>query len=281
MRKIGKDQIIEAVKNLFLLAGRVLPEDVFCALKSAKDKEISPLGISVLDDIIANKEIAEKEGLALCQDTGYAVLFIEWGVEVLFDGDNLNDAINEGVRRAYQEGYYRKSIVSDPLFDRKNTGDNTPCVAHIELVPGDKVKIIAAPKGGGSENMSAIKMLKPAEGITGLKNFVLETVEKAGGNPCPPIIVGIGVGGTFEKCAYLAKKALLRELGSKNSDVRYARLEEELLTEINNLGIGPMGFGGRVTALAVHIEYYPCHIASLPVSVNIQCHSARHKEIIL
>lgn len=281
MRKISRDEIIEAVKGLFIEAGRVLPEDVYCAFLEAKKKEISPLGQSVLDQLIENKRMAEEEGLALCQDTGFAVVFVEWGEKVLFDGDNLFETINEGVRRAYQEGYYRKSIVSDPLFDRKNTGDNTPCLLHLELVPGDKVKIIAAPKGGGSENMSAIKMLRPADGVDGVKKFVIETVEKAGGNPCPPIIVGIGIGGTYEKAALLSKKALLREIGSKNKDERYKRLEEELLEEINRLGIGPMGFGGRVTALAVNIEYFPCHIASLPVAINIQCHSARHKEIVL
>ncbi|MCX7990516.1 MAG: fumarate hydratase [Proteobacteria bacterium] len=281
MRKIGSDEITKAVKNLFLEAGRILPEDVTCAFVSALDNEISPLGKAVLEQLIENKEIAKKEGLALCQDTGFAVVFVEWGEKVLFEGENLFEAINQGVRLAYDEGYYRKSIVSDPLFDRKNTGDNTPALIHFEIVPGEKVKITAAPKGGGSENMSAIKMLKPADGVEGVKKFVLETVEKAGGNPCPPVIVGVGIGGTFEKSALLAKKALLRELGSKNKDERYAKLEEELLKEINKLGIGPMGLGGRITALGVHIEFYPCHIASLPVAVNIQCHSARHKEIIL
>ncbi len=281
MRKICKDEIISAVKEIFLEAGKCLPNDVTEAFVLAREQEISPLGKAILDQLIENKEIAETEGLALCQDTGFAVVFVEWGEKVLFDGENLYEAINEGVRLAYQEGFYRKSIVSDPLFDRKNTGDNTPCLLHIDIVPGDKVKIIAAPKGGGSENMSAIKMLRPADGVEGVKKFVIETVEKAGGNPCPPIIVGIGIGGTFEKSAFLAKKALLREIGSKNIDNRYAKLEEDLLEAINKLGIGPMGFGGRITALAVHIEFYPCHIASLPVAVNIQCHSARHKEIIL
>lgn len=281
MRKICKDEIINAVKEIFLEAGKCLPNDVTEAFVLAREQEISPLGKAILDQLIENKEIAETEGLALCQDTGFAVVFVEWGEKVLFDGENLYEAINEGVRLAYQEGFYRKSIVSDPLFDRKNTGDNTPCLLHIDIVPGDKVKIIAAPKGGGSENMSAIKMLRPADGVEGVKKFVIETVEKAGGNPCPPIIVGIGIGGTFEKSAFLAKKALLREIGSKNIDNRYAKLEEDLLEAINKLGIGPMGFGGRITALAVHIEFYPCHIASLPVAVNIQCHSARHKEIIL
>lgn len=281
MKKIKEEQIIETVKNLFLDAVKLLPEDVYCAFEEGLKIEESPLGKAVLEQLIENKKIAEKENMALCQDTGFAVVFIEWGTKAIFEGEDLFKAVNEGVRRAYSEGYYRKSIVNDPLFDRKNTGDNTPCLLHIELVPGENVRIIAAPKGGGSENMSAIKMLRPADGIEGVKKFVLETVEKAGGNPCPPIIVGVGIGGTFEKAAYLSKKALLREIGEHNKDERYARLEKDLLTEINKLGIGPMGFGGRVTALAVNIEYYPCHIASLPVAVNIQCHSARHKEVIL
>ncbi|MCX7769680.1 MAG: fumarate hydratase [Proteobacteria bacterium] len=281
MKKITEEQIIEAIKNLFLDAGKFLPEDVYCAFENSLKVEESPLGRAVLEQLIENKKIAENDGMALCQDTGFAVVFVEWGTRVIFDGKDLFEAVNEGVRRAYKDGYYRKSIVNDPLFDRKNTGDNTPCLLHFEFVPGENVRIIAAPKGGGSENMSAIKMLRPADGVEGVKRFVIETVEKAGGNPCPPIIVGVGIGGTFEKSAYLAKKALLREIGEHNKDDRYANLERELLTEINKLGIGPMGFGGRVTALAVNIEYYPCHIASLPVAVNIQCHSARHKEVIL
>jgi fumarate hydratase subunit alpha len=281
MKRVTTEQITETVRNLFLDAVKLLPEDVFCAFQKSLNIEESPLGKAVLEQLIENKKISENEDMALCQDTGFAVVFIEWGEKVVFDGENLFEAVNEGVRRAYNEGYYRKSIVNDPLFDRKNTGDNTPCLLHFEFVPGDKVKIIAAPKGGGSENMSAIKMLRPADGIEGAKKFILETVEKAGGNPCPPIIVGVGIGGTFEKAALLSKKALLREIGVHNKDERYAKLEKELLKEINKLGIGPMGFGGRVTALAVNIEYYPCHIASLPIAVNIQCHSARHKEAVL
>ncbi len=275
------EQIINTVKELFLEAVTVLPEDVCNAFESSLKVEESPMGRSVIQQLLNNKDISKSEGLALCQDTGFSVVFIEWGNNVYFDGENIFDAVNEGVRRAYDEGYFRKSIVNDPVFDRKNTGDNTPCILHFEMVKGDKVKIIAAPKGGGSENMSAIRMLKPAEGLDGIKAFVLETVEKAGGNPCPPIIVGIGIGGTFEKCAMLSKKALLRKLGVRNSDHRYAELEKELLLEINKLGIGPMGLGGRITALEVNIEYYPCHIASMPVAVNIQCNSARHKEAIL
>lgn len=281
IKKISEQQIVDTVKSLFLDAVRILPEDVCSAFRKALKEEKSPMGKSVLSQLLENKDIAYKEGLALCQDTGFAVVFIEWGDRVLFEGKDLFEAVNEGVRRAYKEGFYRKSIVSDPVFDRKNTGDNTPCVLHFEMIKGDKVRIIAAPKGGGSENMSAIKMLRPADGLEGIKNFVLETVDKADGNPCPPIIVGIGIGGTFEKAAILSKKALLREIGQKNKDQRYAELEMHLLDEINKLGIGPMGLGGTITALAVNIEYYPCHIASLPVAVNIQCNSARHKEAVL
>lgn len=279
-KQITSEQLINTIKELFLEAVTVLPKDVCNAFESSLITEESPMGQSVIQQLLKNKDIAKNEGLALCQDTGFAVVFIEWGNKVYFDG-NLTEAVNEGVKRAYGEGYFRKSIVNDPVFDRRNTGDNTPSILHLEMVEGDNVKIIAAPKGGGSENMSAIKMLKPAEGLDGIKAFVLETVEKAGGNPCPPIIVGIGIGGTFEKCAMLSKKALLRKLGIRNPDERYAALERELLLEINKLGIGPMGLGGRITALEVNIEYYPCHIASMPVAVNIQCNSARHKEAIL
>ena len=281
IKKISTEQVVEAVKNLFLDAVKLLPKDVCDVLESSLKKEESLMGKSVIEQLLLNKDIARTEGLALCQDTGFAVVFIEWGNKVYFEGGDIMDAVNEGVRKAYGEGFYRKSIVDDPVFERKNTGDNTPCILHFEMVEGDKVKITAAPKGGGSENMSAIRMFKPAEGLEGIKAFVLETVEKAGGNPCPPIIVGIGIGGTFEKCAMLSKKALLRKLGTRNSDPRYADLEIELLKEINKTGIGPMGLGGRVTALEVNIEYYPCHIASMPVAVNIQCNSARHKEIVL
>jgi len=258
-----------------------LPEDVCEALETAKGQEESPLGRMVLEKLLENKDIAKNESLALCQDTGFSVIFVEWGEKVIFDGDNLVEAINEGVRQAYKEGFFRKSIVNDPIFDRKNSSDNTPAVINFELVPGDNVKIIAAPKGGGSENMSILRMLKPSDGLEGVKKTVIEAVNNAGGNPCPPVIVGVGVGGTAEKATLLAKKAVLRKLGEHNNDPRYAELEADLLKEINKLGVGPMGFGGTVTALAVNIEYFPCHIASLPVAVNIQCNSARHKEIIL
>lgn len=281
MKKITKDQIVQTVKSLFLDAVVVLPEDVCEALEMAKMTEESSLGKMVLEKLLENKDIAKNEALALCQDTGFSVVFVEWGEKVVFDGENLVEAINEGVRQAYKEGFFRKSIVNDPIFDRKNTSDNTPSVINFEFVPGENVKIIAAPKGGGSENMSVLKMLKPADGLEGVKKCIIEAVSNAGGNPCPPVIVGVGVGGTAEKATLLAKKALLRELGKHNTDTRYAELEKELLYEINRLGIGPMGFGGSVTALAVNIEYFPCHIASLPVAINIQCNSARHKEIIL
>ncbi len=280
-KKISREKIVETVKGLFLDAVKLLPEDVCTAFEASLRHEESAVGKSVIEQLLLNKDIAREEGLALCQDTGFAVVFIEWGNRVYFEGGDIMDAVNEGVRKAYSEGFYRKSIVADPVFDRKNTGDNTPCILHFEMVEGEDVKITAAPKGGGSENMSAVRMFKPAEGLDGIKAFVLETVEKAGGNPCPPIIVGIGIGGTFEKCAMLSKKALLRKLGVRNSDPRYASLEVELLGEINKTGIGPMGLGGRVTALEVNIEHYPCHIASMPMAINIQCNSARHKEIVL
>lgn len=281
IKKISAEQIIETVKKLFLDAVTILPEDVCSAFEASLKAEESVMGKSVIEQLLKNKDIAMREGLALCQDTGFSVIFIEWGNKVFFEGGDILNAVNEGVRRAYNEGFFRKSIVNDPVFDRKNTGDNTPCILHFEMVEGENVKIIAAPKGGGSENMSAIRMFRPADGLDGIKAFVLETIEKAGGNPCPPVIVGIGIGGTFEKCAMLSKKALLRKLGTRNSDLRYAQLEVELLSAINKSGIGPMGLGGRITAIEVNIEYYPCHIASLPVAVNIQCNSARHKEVIL
>ncbi len=281
IKKISAEQIIETVKRLFLDAVTILPEDVCSAFAASLKAEESPMGRSVIEQLLKNKDIAMRERLALCQDTGFSVIFIEWGSKVFFEGGDIFNAVNEGVRRAYDEGFFRKSIVNDPVFDRKNTGDNTPCILHFEMVEGENVKITAAPKGGGSENMSAIRMFRPADGLEGIKAFVLETVEKAGGNPCPPVIVGIGIGGTFEKCAMLSKKALLRKLGNRNSDYRYAQLETELLREINKSGIGPMGLGGRITAIEVNIEYYPCHIASLPVAINIQCNSARHKEVIL
>lgn len=278
MRQVSVKEITEKVRALCMSAAYDLEPDVAAAIKGARKKEESPLGQEILDQIINNFEIAGKESLPMCQDTGISVFFVEVGREVAFDG-SLEDAINEGVRRGYKEGYLRKSVCH-PL-KRLNTGDNTPAIIHTTIVEGDKVKIKIAPKGAGSENMSRLKMLKPAEGIPGIKGFVIETIREAGGNPCPPIVVGVGVGGSFEKSAILSKKALLRPVGTKNPDAEVAALEAELLEAINRLGIGPMGFGGTQTALAVHMEIYPCHIASLPVAINIQCHADRHKEAVI
>ncbi len=278
MRKVSIKEITKAVRNLCISAACDLEPDVASAIKAAKAKEESPLGAEVLGQIIDNFEIAGREGLPMCQDTGISVFFVEVGRNVELDG-SLKDAVDEGVRQGYKDGYLRKSVCH-PL-KRTNTGDNTPAIIHTEIVEGDGIRIKIAPKGAGSENMSRLKMLKPAEGVEGIKDFVVETVTIAGGNPCPPIVVGVGVGGSFEKSALLAKKALLRPLGTPNSDKDLSALEAELLDRINRLGIGPMGFGGTTTALAVHIETYPCHIASLPVAVNIQCHADRHKEVVI
>ncbi len=277
MKKITRQKIIETVKKLYMDAAVYLQEDVLMVLTNAYEKELG-LAKELLRQIIENQKIAASEKLPLCQDTGIAVIFVEWGTEVIYEDGQPVEAFNEGVRQAVREGYLRASVVDDPVFERKNTKDNTPCIIHFELTKGDKVKITLAPKGAGSENMSALRMLKPAEGLNGVKAFVIETVRKAGGNPCPPIIVGVGIGGSFEKSAILAKKAILRKVGEPSKHPQYAQLERELVKEINELGIGSMGVGGNITALAVHIEYYPCHIASLPVAVNIQCHSARHME---
>ncbi|HBC46565.1 MAG TPA: fumarate hydratase, partial [candidate division Zixibacteria bacterium] len=264
MRIIKVDQITESVKKLCMDANYYLGEDVVAALKDARGKEESPLGREILDQILENAEIAKNEKMPLCQDTGLSAIFVELGQDVHVEGGDFEGAVQEGIRKGYGEGYLRKSMVEDPLR-RKNTGDNTPAVISTRIVEGDKIKITILPKGGGSENMSAIRMLKPSDGEDGVKGFVVETVQKAGGNPCPPIIVGVGIGGSFDKCAYLAKKALLRELGSIHPDPYYAAMEKELLEKVNNTGIGPQGLGGRITALAVHIETHPCHIASLPV----------------
>lgn len=278
MRDIDVGEITSAVKNLSTEANYYLGDDVVEALKAAEEAEESPLGKEIIAQILENARIAGTEDIPLCQDTGLSAIFVELGQDVHLVGGGLEEAIQSGVRQGYGEGYLRKSMVEDPLR-RKNTGDNTPAVISVRVVPGDKIKIRILPKGGGSENMSAIKMLKPSDGESGVKDFVVETVIKAGGNPCPPIIVGVGIGGSFDKCAYLAKRALLRKVGSVHPDSYYADMENELLEKVNNTGIGPQGLGGRTTALAVHIEAHPCHIASLPVAVNTQCHSARHKEI--
>ena len=280
MREVQVSVITDRVKKLCVDANYYLGSDVVARLNEFMKMEESPTGKEVLGKILENAEIAQTEQVPLCQDTGFAVFFVELGQDVHLVGGDFVEAINEGVRQGYQEGYLRKSIVSDPI-ERKNTGDNTPAIVHIEIVPGDKVKITIAPKGGGSENMSEVKMMVPAAGVEGVKEFVVDRVRRSGANPCPPVIVGVGIGGTFEKCAQIAKKALLRPLGSKHADPYYADLETELLEKINKLGIGPQGFGGRITALGVHIEVHPCHIASFPVAVNMQCHVARHKEVIL
>jgi fumarate hydratase subunit alpha len=256
-----------------------LGDDVLKAFYTAKDREESPIGKEIMDLLIENAHIARDELIPMCQDTGFAVFFIELGDEVQVVGGNLIAAINEGVRQGYTEGYLRKSICHP--FTRKNSGDNTPAIVHVEPVPGDVLKIIFAPKGGGSENMSRVTMLKPSDGKKGIKDFVVNRVKESGANPCPPTVVGVGIGGTFEKAALLAKKALLRPVGSSNPDKEVAALEQEILEGINNLGIGPQGLGGSITSLAVHIELFPCHIASLPVAVNINCHAHRHKEVIL
>jgi fumarate hydratase subunit alpha len=275
MRVISLDSVTQKVKELFLDACVNMPESVVNALSSAMERESSPLCKEVLGKIVENDRLAAKEGVPPCQDTGVAVVFLTVGSEVSFVGD-IYEAVNKGVREAYTRGYLRKSMVSHPL-DRKNTGDNTPAVVHIKMVPGDVFRIDVAPKGGGSENMSAVKMMIPADGIEGVKKFVLETVSNAGGKPCPPIIVGVGIGGNFEKCALLAKEAVMRDIGDESPDPIARSLEHELYDLINDTGIGAMGFGGTETCLAVKVNVYPCHIASLPVAINIQCHSARHK----
>lgn len=261
-------------------ANTELGQDVLDAFERFKTVEESPTGCSILEQLTENACLAREERMPLCQDTGFAVVFVELGQDVHLVGGDLTAAVNEGVRQGYDEGCLRKSIVGDPLR-RKNTGDNTPAVVHVKIVPGERVRITLAPKGGGSENMSGVAMLKPADGVEGVKRFVLQRVSDAGPNPCPPTVVGVGIGGTFEIAAYLSKVALLRPIGQRHPDAYYAALEEELLASVNRLGIGPAGLGGTTTSLDVHIETYPCHIASLPVAVNIQCHSARHKEVEL
>lgn len=279
MRIIEAKTISRKISEMAKDANYNLSSDIINSFKIARKKENSELAKEILSQLIENAEIASKDQIPICQDTGFGVVFLEIGNELHIKGD-IYEAVNEGIRKGYKEGYLRKSIVKDPI-KRTNTNDNTPAVIHTKFVEGDKLKIIFAPKGGGSENMSKIKMLKPADGIEGIKNFVLETVKEAGANPCPPIIVGVGIGGTFEKVAYLAKKALIRDINDSHPEKHIANLEKELLSEINELGIGPQGFGGKTTALAVKVEKFPCHIASLPVAVNINCHASRHKEIII
>ena len=279
MREIDVKLMTEKVRDLCMKANTDLGEDVLQAFDRAMEREESSLGIEILKELKENARIAKEENVPICQDTGFAVVFIELGQDVHLFGGNLNEAIEEGVRQGFRDGYLRKSICHP--FTRANTGDNTPAIIHTEVVPGDNIKIIVAPKGGGSENMSRVVMLTPSDGIEGIKRYVVQRVKESGSNPCPPTIVGVGIGGTFEQAALLAKKSLLRPLGSKNPVAELDQLESEILTEINRLGIGPQGLGGRTTSLAVHILLMPCHIASFPLAVNIQCHAQRHKEIVI
>ena len=275
MRTINTELITQQVKEMCMDVNIHLSKDVKCAIEEAEKKEESPLGKQILGQLEENMEIASDTKIPICQDTGMTVVFLKVGQEVHFEGGYIEDAINEGIRQGYQEGYLRKSVVKDPV-DRVNTKDNTPGVIHYEIVPGDQVEIIIAPKGFGSENMSRLYMLKPADGLDGIRNAILETVKLAGPNACPPIVVGVGIGGTFEKCAILAKKALTRDLNS-SSEIPYVKeLENEMLEKINNLGIGPAGLGGTMTALGENIETYPTHIAGMPVAINICCHVNRH-----
>ncbi|NJE45250.1 fumarate hydratase [Massilimicrobiota sp. SW1139] len=280
MREIKQEDIIQAVKTLCIEANYQLPQDVRNAIDQASQTEDGQLAKQTLSILKENAKMAQSLSVPICQDTGMACLFVEIGQDVHVQG-SLQEALQEGVRQGYQEGYLRKSVVDDPVFDRINTKDNTPALIHYEIVEGDKLKIIVAPKGFGSENMSQVKMLKPSDGVEGIKDFVLKVVEEAGPNACPPMVIGVGIGGSFDYVTYFAKKAMLRDIGTHHSDLRYQQLEEELLEKINQLGIGPAGYGGKTTALSLNIETYPTHIAGMPVAVSICCHVARHKEVIL
>ncbi len=280
MREIKQEDIIQTVKTLCIEANYQLPQDVRNAIDQASQIEDGQLAKQTLSILKENAKMAQSLSVPICQDTGMACLFVEIGQDVHVQG-SLQDALQEGVRQGYQEGYLRKSVVDDPVFDRINTKDNTPALIHYEIVEGDKLKIIVAPKGFGSENMSQVKMLKPSDGVEGIKDFVLKVVEEAGPNACPPMVIGVGIGGSFDYVTYLAKKAMLRDIGTHHNDLRYQQLEEELLEKINQLGIGPAGYGGKTTALSLNIETYPTHIAGMPVAVSICCHVARHKEVIL
>ena len=280
MREINAETVTAAVEELCIRANYYLNEDIQTALKNGIENEISDTGKSILYQLMENARLAGEKQMAICQDTGMAVIFAEIGQEVHINGGSLTAAINEGVRRGYKNGFLRNSVVKDPI-ERVNTGDNTPAIIHYDIVDGDNIRLIAAPKGFGSENMSGVRMLKPSDGLNGVKSYILEVVDKAGPNPCPPIVVGVGIGGTMEKAAFLAKKALLRPV-NESSKIEYIRkLEDEMLRAINGLGIGPAGLGGRITALGVNIEAYPTHIAGLPVAVNISCHATRHAEVLL
>ncbi len=281
VRDIKVQEITKTVSRLFQKANFCLASDVMASLKQAREAEESPVGCEVLDRILENAEISAREKIPLCQDTGTAVVLLELGQEVHITGGDLYTAVNEGVRQGYDEGYLRKSMVRQPYSARVNTKDNTPAIIYTDIVPGNKLKISAIPKGGGAENMARLAMLRPAQGRQEVIDFVVNAVNEAGSNPCPPVIVGVGIGGTVEKTVMLAKRALLRKIGEPNPDAEVAELEKEILQRVNNLGIGPQGFGGRITALAVHAEVFPCHRASMPGAVNLQCHSARQKEAIL
>ena len=281
MREVSVNTIRDIVKELCIEANYYISNDIKEELINSNNKEKFEIAKEVLSKIIENDDIAKKEDIPICQDTGMACIFLDIGQDVHFVDGNLEEAINEGVRRGYKDGYLRKSIVKDPVLNRVNTKDNTPAIIYYNIVDGDKVKITVSPKGFGSENMSKIAMLKPSDGIEGVKKFILKTVEEAGPNPCPPMVVGVGIGGTFDKVALLAKKALLRPINERNKNEEYAKLEEELLKDINSLGIGPQGFGGLTTALGINIETYPTHIAGMPVAVNISCHVTRHKERVI
>jgi fumarate hydratase subunit alpha len=279
MREVQASEITRAVRDLFIDANCNLGEDVLAAFDRAIAEDKSPVAKEVIRELKENARIARDEQSPICQDTGLAVLFIEVGQDVHVVGGDLREAINEGVKKGYGEGYLRKSACHP--FTRANTKDNTPAVIHFDIVPGDKVRIVAVPKGGGAENMSRVDMLSPSAGLEGIKDFVVKRLEASGSNPCPPTVVGVGIGGTFERSALLAKKALVRKIGERNTDPELARIEVEVLARINKLGIGPMGYGGNTTSLDVFFEVEPCHIASLPVAVNVQCHAARHKEAVL
>jgi fumarate hydratase subunit alpha len=281
MRDLNVEVISEAVKYMAIEASTVANQDLIDALKHALKNEASPVGVEVLNQLLENIEIAKNEKIPICQDTGFTVLYIDIGQDVHLIGGDLNEAVNRGVAAGYIDGFLRKSIVSNPITEPKNTGDNTPAIIHTHIVPGDKVKITIVPKGGGSENMSRLKMMTPADGVEGVKNFVIETVKIAGPNPCPPIVVGVAIGGTFDYVAHLAKKAITRKMGQRNSNPKIAEYETEWLKEINKLGIGPAGLGGNTTALELFIEEFPRHIATFPVAVNIQCHAARVKTVII
>ncbi len=281
MRELDVSNVTQAVEELCVQACYDLPQDVVEALEAARKAEESDVGREILDICIENARVASEERVPICQDTGVTIVFLEVGQDLHLVGGDLGEAVAEGVRRGYDQGFLRKSVVTDPLFTRKNTGDNTPPIIYTDIVPGDKLRVTVVPKGTGSENMSGLKMLTPAAGPAGVKRFIVETVDKAGSNPCPPIIVGVGVGGMMDKASLLAKKALLRKVGQAHPQAEVAQLEGETLAEINRLGIGPQGLGGRVTALAVHIETHPTHIGALPIAVNIQCHAARHAERVL